>query len=87
MSHLPFACNWQNKFLDSEPVVARFLNNTYGTLDIRISHNFIELHPALCVRVVCRVCGLGLSHTLKQNIVSYYFDYISRAQESKEEHL
>ena len=79
MSHLPFACNWQNKFLDSEPVVAHFLSNTYGTLDIQISHNFAELHPALYVRVVCRVRGLGPSHTSKQNIASYFFDCISEA--------
>ena len=33
-SHSPFACNWQKRFLDSEPIVARFLSNTGRTSDI-----------------------------------------------------
>ena len=34
MSHSPFAYNWQNRFLDSEPVVAHFPSNKGGNLDI-----------------------------------------------------
>ena len=30
----------------------------------------MELHPALCMRVVCHVCGLGSSRTSKQNVLS-----------------
>ena len=28
--HLPFACNWQNSFWDSEPVIACLLSNKGG---------------------------------------------------------
>ena len=34
VSHSPFACDWQNRFLDSEPIVACFLSNKGGNLDI-----------------------------------------------------
>ena len=34
VSHSPFACNWQNRFWDNEPVVARFLSNKGGNSDI-----------------------------------------------------
>ena len=71
MSHLLFACKWQNRFWDSELVVARFLSNKGGTSDIRIPCSSLELHPALCMRDVCRVRGLGPSHTSKQNILSF----------------
>ena len=53
MSHLPFACNWQNKFWDSGLVVARFLSNKGGNSDIRIPRDSIELHPAQCMHFVC----------------------------------
>ena len=33
-SHLPFACKWQNKFWDNEPIIAHFPSNRGGTLDI-----------------------------------------------------
>ena len=70
MSHLPFTCNWQNRFWDSEPIIARFPINKGGNLDIRISHNTTELHPAPCMCVVCCVCGLGLSCMSKHNVLS-----------------
>ena len=69
-SHSPFACNWKNKFLDSEPIIARFLSNKCGNLDIRISHNSEELHLAPCMRVVYCVHRLGLSCMSKKNILS-----------------
>ena len=58
-SHLPFACNWQNRFWDSELIVAHFLNNNGGTSDIQIPCNSSELNPAPCMCDVCHVCGLG----------------------------
>ena len=70
VSHSPFACNWQTKFLGSEPVVAHFPSNTCGILNIRIPHNSAELHPAPCMHIVCCVHGLGLSYTLKRNVLS-----------------
>ena len=70
VSHLPFACKWQNKFWDSELVVARFSSNKGGTSNIQISCSSLELHPAPCMRDVCRVRGLGPSHTSKQNVLS-----------------
>ena len=70
VSHLPFACNWQNKVWDSEPVIAHFPSNKGGNLDIRIPHNSSELHPSPCMRDVCRVHRLGPSYTSKQNILS-----------------
>ena len=70
VSHLPFACNWQTRFLDSELVITHFLSNTYRTLNIRIPRNSVELHPTLCIRVICRVLWLGPSCTLKQNVLS-----------------
>ena len=70
VSHSPFACNWQKKFRNSEPVIAHFSSNKGGTLYLQIPQNSTELHPAPCMRVVCRVCGLGLSRTLKKNILS-----------------
>ena len=88
MSHSPFVCNLQNRFWDSEPIVTCFLSNRGGNLDIRISSNSAELHPAPCMHVVCHVRGLGLNHTSKQNFfVSYSFDFISETHESKEGHL
>ena len=87
MSHLPFACNWQNRFFDSELVIAHFLSNKGGTSDIRILRNFTELHLAPCMHDMCSVCGLGLSLMSKQNVVSYLFDFVSKAHESKEGHL
>ena len=70
VSHSPFACNWQNKFWDSEPIVAHFPSNKGGNSNIRIPRNSAELHPDLCMCDVCRVHGLGLSHTSKQNVLS-----------------
>ena len=70
LSHLSFAFKWQNKFLDSEPIIARFPSNKGGNSDIRIPHSSLELHPAPCMRNVCCVRGLGSSHTLKQNVFS-----------------
>ena len=70
MSHLPSTCKWQKKFWDSELVVACFLSNKGGTLDIRIPCRSSELHLAPCVHDVCHVRGLDLSHTMKQNVLS-----------------
>ena len=70
VSHSPFACKWQNRFRNSEPVVACFLSNKGGIPDIRIPCNSSELHPAPCMCDVCRVHGLGPSCTLKQNVLS-----------------
>ena len=66
----PFACKWQNRLWDSEPVITHFPSNKGGTLNIRIPHNSSELHPAPCMCDVCHVSGLGLSHTSKQNVLS-----------------
>ena len=88
VSHSPFSCKWQNKFWDNEHVVAYFLSNKGRTLDIQILCSSPELHPAPRMRDVCRVHGLGLSHTSKQNVfVFYYFDSISETHESKEGHM
>ena len=65
VSHSPFACNWQNRFWDSKPVVARFLSNKGGISDIRIPRNSMELLLAPCMCIVCRVHGLGLNCTSK----------------------
>ena len=70
VSHSPFACKWQKRFWDSKPIVAHFPSNKSGTSDIRIPCNSLELHPARCMRDVCRVGGLGPSHTSKQNVLS-----------------
>ena len=70
VSHSPFACKWQKRFWDSKPIVAHFPSNKSGTSNIRIPYNSLELHPARCMRVVCRVGGLGLSRTSKQNVLS-----------------
>ena len=58
VNHSPFTCNWQTKFLDSEPVTTHFSNNTYGTSDIRILRDFVKLHPALCMHDIFHVCRL-----------------------------
>ena len=70
VSHSPFACKCQNKFQDSEPIVACFLSNKGRTSDIQISCNSLELHPALCTCDMCCVRGLGSSCTSKQNVLS-----------------
>ena len=70
VSHSPFPCNRQNKFWDSEPVIARFPSSKGGNSDIRIPRNSLELHPSLCLCDVCRVYGLGSSRMSKQNILS-----------------
>ena len=70
VSHLPFVCKWQNRFQDSEPIVARFPSNKGATSDIRITRNSSKLHPAPCMRDVCCVHGLDSSRMLKQNVLS-----------------
>ena len=70
VSHSLFACNWLNRFWDSELVVVRFLSNKCGNLEIRIPRSSLKLHPAPCMRDVCHVRGLGPSRTLKQNVLS-----------------
>ena len=70
VSHSPFACNWQNRFWDSELIVTRFPSNKSGTSDIRIPCNPVELHPTPCMYVVCHMRGLGPSCTSKQNVLS-----------------
>ena len=70
VSHSPFACKWQNKLWDSEPVIGCFLSNKGGTLNIQIPRNSSKLHPTPCICDVCRVRRLGLSCTSKQNILS-----------------
>ena len=71
MSHLPFACNRQNRFLESEPIVTHFSSNKGWNSGIRIPHDFAELYPTPCMRVVYRVCGFDLSCTSKQNVLSF----------------
>ena len=39
-------------------------------MDIRISHDSMELYPTLCMHVMCHVHGLGPGRTLKQNVLS-----------------
>ena len=73
LSHLPFAYKWQNRFQDSELVVAHFPSNKGGTLDIRIPCNSSELHLAPCMHGACFVCGLGSSRTFKQNVFFLIF--------------
>ena len=63
VSHLPFACNWKNKFCDSELVVAHFPSNKCGNSNIRIPCNSIELKPTPCMCVMYHVRGSGPSHT------------------------
>ena len=70
VSHSPFACKWQNRFWDNEPVIAHFLSNKGGTSNIQIPCDYLELHPVPCMCDVCRVHKLGLSGTLKQNVLS-----------------
>ena len=70
MSRLTFACKWQNRFWDNEPIVAHFPSNKGGTLDIQIPHSSSEMHPTPCMHNVCRMRGLGSSLTLKQNVLS-----------------
>ena len=70
LSHLPFACKWKNRFWDNEPIIARFLSNKGGTLDIQIPYSSLELHPTPCMHDVCCVHGLGSSRMSKQNVLS-----------------
>ena len=70
VSYSHFACNWQNKFWDSEPAVAHFPRNKGGNSDIWIPHNSSELHLAPCMHDMCHVHGLGPSSTSKQNVLS-----------------
>ena len=70
MSHSTFACNWQNRFWDSDPIIAHFPSNKGGNSNIRIPRDFVELHLAPCMRVVCCMLRLGSSHTSKQNVLS-----------------
>ena len=70
VSHSLFACKWQNGFWDNEPIIACFLSNKCGTSEILIPHNSPELHPTPCMCDVCRVHGLGLNRTSKQNVLS-----------------
>ena len=72
VSHSPCACNWQNRYWDNEPIVARFPNNKCG-IQTYESHVTLRSYtpPHVCMLcVVCRVCGLGATYTSKQNIFS-----------------
>ena len=71
VSHLPFACNRQNRFLESEPIVTHFSSNKGWNSGIRIPRDSAELYPTPCMHVICRVCGLGPSCTSKQNVLSF----------------
>ena len=73
VSHSSFAYKWQNRFWDSEPIVARFPSNKGGTSDIRISRSSSELHPTPCMRDVCYVRGLGPSCMSKQLFCLLFF--------------
>ena len=42
VSHSLFACNWQNRFLDNEPVVARFPSNKGGSHSKPPFFNYIK---------------------------------------------
>ena len=68
--HSAFAYKWQNRFWDSEPIIAYFPSNKARTSDIRIPRNSFELHPAPCMRDVCHVRRLCTSFTSKQNVLS-----------------
>ena len=88
VSHLPFACNWQIRFLDSEPIVTRFPSNTSRTLDTRIPCNSAGLHLAPYMHVVRRVRWLGSSCTLKENVLSLILSiFVSGVHKLKEGHL
>ena len=73
-------------FQDSELVVAQFSSNKGGNLDIRIPRNFVELHPAPCMRVMCHMHELS-PYVETKCFVSYSFNSVSEAHESKEGHL
>ena len=70
VSHSPFACNWQNRFLDCELIITCFSSNTSGTSNVRIPRNSAELHPTPCICDMCHERGLGSSRKLKQNVLS-----------------
>ena len=72
VSHSAFAWNLQNRFSteDNEHIIPHFPSNKGGTSNIWFPCNFMELQPTPCMRVVCRVHGLGLSRTLKKNDLS-----------------
>ena len=70
VSRLSFACKWQNRFQDSEPIITCFSSNKCGISDIRIPCSSSELHPTPCMRDVCRVRGLRSSCISKQNVLS-----------------
>ena len=59
VSHSPFAYDGQNRFWNSEPIVAHLLRNNGENWDILIPCNSSELHPAPFMRDVCRVRGFG----------------------------
>ena len=88
VSHLPLLDNWQIKLLDSVLVTTHFLSSTCGTSDIRISCNSLELNLAQCMHVVfcVRVVEPKLYVETKW-FISFYFDFFSRAHESKERQL
>ena len=86
-SHSPFAYNWQNRFSDGKPVLARFLSNKGGNSDIRIAHDLCGVAPRP-MYACCVLCAwVGLEPYIETNVVSYSFDSINEAQESKEGHL
>jgi len=58
-----------------------------GIRTYEIPRNSSELRPAPCMCDVCHVHRLGSSRTSKKNLISYSFDSISEADESKEGHL
>ena len=64
--------NWQTKFWDSEPIVARFPSNTHGTLGVWIPHNSFELNLTPCMCIVCHMRGLSSSRMSKQNVLSLF---------------
>ena len=88
VSHLPFTCNWQNRFWDSEPVIAHFPSNKGGNSDIQNPTQLFVVAPrpmyAWCVS--CAWVGPE-PYVETKFFVSYAFDSVNKAHKSKEGHL
>ena len=77
MSHLPFACKWQNRFWDSEPIISHFPSNKGGTLDIQISHSFLELQLVLMHTQLCSCIRRLVLEALRTWVLAYICGVLS----------
>ena len=85
--HSAFAYKWQNRFWDSEPIIAHFPSNKARTSDIRIPQLFRVVPRSLYAWCVSCAWVRLEPYVETKCFVSYSSESVSKTHESKERHL